>query len=617
MSENLANAPKLRNAKACEACRASKSRCVYKSQAGICQKCEQNGTQCVVRSKARPMRTRASGTSGPSSNAPSSTNNNSDFSLSLAAVHSLDTSKEIAALHRHHMDVFGDEEGAQSLEDPMDHGNGEPIVVEKRKVTLKQAEDLLLTYRAKASFFPFVKVAPEATVPSLSRTSPFLLLAILTSASIQDPLLHHQIDHEFKRVLSSKVLLQGQRSLDFLQGLLVYIAWYPVHVNPRDTTSFTYMNLAISLLTDLGLDREAPITKTDGAVTSTDLVEGDHFTAAARRTYLGCYYMSSAAESFFPTIKSGFRKPSNREYRDLLDMDSEGLMGEEFSTEIGSTVKLQRICELMGDMNSLPRPAIDSRMEALNDEVNTQMFLGKLQEWQNSTPENVKNQATFMEIVVYGQPLGFFRMPYRDFLRDTGYRPMNIAHLMSCLNACKKYFDYLLSLPESMYLQFTSIHWGYVVHATVAMSRLTFAMAAKLGWNAETARSQVPLVMYLDCLCYRFQILSSVPARTAEPPKHSDVYHVFQMILGSVKKSYEKRVSKLVPEPPIGNNFATGHCPMMDYSLNVYFDPLVSMDASSFDLSGSGTPSIESTASSVPLYHDLWATMTGSWADEI
>ncbi|KAH6712351.1 hypothetical protein BKA61DRAFT_485453 [Leptodontidium sp. MPI-SDFR-AT-0119] len=440
----------------------------------------------------------------------------------------------------------------------MDHGNGEPIVVEKRKVTLKQAEDLLLTYRAKASFFPFVKVAPEATVPSLSRTSPFLLLAILTSASIQDPLLHHQIDHEFKRVLSSKVLLQGQRSLDFLQGLLVYIAWYPVHVNPRDTTSFTYMNLAISLLTDLGLDREAPITKTDGAVTSTDLVEGDHFTAAARRTYLGCYYMSSA----------GFRKPSNREYRDLLDMDSEGLMGEEFSTEIGSTVKLQRICELMGDMNSLPRPAIDSRMEALNDEVNTQMFLGKLQEWQNSTPEN-------------------------------------------------KYFDYLLSLPESMYLQFTSIHWGYVVHATVAMSRLTFAMAAKLGWNAETARSQVPLVMYLDCLCYRFQILSSVPARTAEPPKHSDVYHVFQMILGSVKKSYEKRVSKLVPEPPIGNNFATGHCPMMDYSLNVYFDPLVSMDASSFDLSGSGTPSIESTASSVPLYHDLWATMTGSWADEI
>ncbi|KAH7348525.1 hypothetical protein BKA65DRAFT_398517, partial [Rhexocercosporidium sp. MPI-PUGE-AT-0058] len=441
----------------------------------------------------------------------------------------------------HHMDIFGDEEVPPLPEDPTSLESGSPTVVEKRKVTLKQAEDLLQTYRAKASFFPFVKIAPEATVPSLSRTSPFLLLAILTSASIQDPLLHHQINHEFRRVLSSQVLLQGQRSLDFLQGLLVYIAWYPAHVNPRDTTSFMYMNLAISLLIDLGLDQETPsANKSDAAVTSTDLVEGDHFTEAARRTYLGCYYMSSA-------INRGFRKPNNRNYRDLLDKDSEGVMNEEFLTEIGSTVKLQRLVEMIGDVNALPRPAVDPRMEALNDEVNIQMFLDQLQEWQKSTPEHIRNQ----------------------------------------------------------------------VHSVVVMSRLTFAMASKLSWNAETTRSQVPLVMYLDCLCYRFQVLSSVPVRSEEGSKHPDVYHVFQMILGSVKKSYEKRISKLVPEPPIGNNYATGHCPMMDYSLNVYFDPLVSMDASSFDLSGSGTPSIESTASSVHLYHDLWATMTGSWAEEI
>ena len=232
-------------------------------------------------------------------------------------------------------------------------------------------------------------------------------------------------------------------------------------------------------------------------------------------------------------------------------------------------------------------------------------------------PVSVILAERFMEILVYSQPLGFCRMPYKDFLRDTGYRPMNLTHLTSCLTACKKYFDYLLSLPESTYLKFTTVHWGYLVHAVVAMSRLSFAMAAKLNWNAETARSQVPLVMYLDCLCYRFQIVSSVPVRTSEPAKQADVYHVFQMILGSVKKSYEKRISKLAPEPPIGHPLATtGHCPMMDYSLNLYFDPLASMDPSSFDPSGSGTPSIESTASAAPLYHDLWATMTGSWAEE-
>ena len=56
-----------------------------------------------------------------------------------------------------------------------------------------------------------------------------------------------------------------------------------------------YMNLAISLLVDLGLDKETPdAIKADAAVTSTDLIDGDHFSAAARRTFLGCYYMSSA-----------------------------------------------------------------------------------------------------------------------------------------------------------------------------------------------------------------------------------------------------------------------------------------------------------------------------------
>ena len=58
MTENSANTPKQRNARACEACRASKSRCIYKTQLGVCQRCEASGAECVVRTKARPLRTR-------------------------------------------------------------------------------------------------------------------------------------------------------------------------------------------------------------------------------------------------------------------------------------------------------------------------------------------------------------------------------------------------------------------------------------------------------------------------------------------------------------------------------------------------------------------------------
>lgn len=123
------------------------------------------------------------------------------------------------------MDVFGDDDPVETFGDDQQNEDTSPTVVAKRNITLKQAEGLLLKFQSKASFFPFMQIPPESTVPSLSRTSPFLLLAILAASSMEDPLLHHQIDHEFRRVLSSKMLLQGQKSLDFLQGLLVYIAW--------------------------------------------------------------------------------------------------------------------------------------------------------------------------------------------------------------------------------------------------------------------------------------------------------------------------------------------------------------------------------------------------------
>jgi hypothetical protein len=100
-----------------------------------------------------------------------------------------------------------------------------PTIIERRKITLDEAEKLLSSFRRRAPYFPFVQIPADATVPSLSRTSPFLLLAILTTASIRDPALCHQMDHEFKRILSTKVIIEGRKALDFLQGILVYVAW--------------------------------------------------------------------------------------------------------------------------------------------------------------------------------------------------------------------------------------------------------------------------------------------------------------------------------------------------------------------------------------------------------
>jgi hypothetical protein len=146
----------------------------------------------------------------------------SEFSLHLPSVVAPNSSKDFAELQNQHKHAFGDEESefrplsAEELKQPY---------IEQRKINLAQAEELLAAFRPKAPFFPFIRIPAHATVPSLSRDSPFLLLAILTIASSKDAVLAHQMDHEFRRILSSKVIVEGQKSLDFLQGMLLYIAW--------------------------------------------------------------------------------------------------------------------------------------------------------------------------------------------------------------------------------------------------------------------------------------------------------------------------------------------------------------------------------------------------------
>ena len=234
----------------------------------------------------------------------------------------------------------------------------------------------------------------------------------------------------------------------------------------------------------------------------------------------------------------------------------------------------------------------------------------------------------FVGLTIYSHELGFLRRPYRDhLLQSESITPANQSHISSCLEACKKYFEYLISIPESSYLNFTTVQWSCMVQSILVLSRLTFLMAANLGWDVNTTRANVPLVMYLDCLCYRFQTLSSTIPDGSDPPKNPDVLYVFKMVLESVKKSYERRVSNIKPDFFIVDHgtaigVARGHCPMLDPTLSVYFNNPLSDDSTytgSFDFDGSASyPSSEIwRPANTPLYHDLWATMTCSWAEEI
>ena len=164
-----------------------------------------------------------------------------------------------------------------------------------------------------------------------------------------------------------------------------------------------------------------------------------------------------------------------------------------------------------------------------------------------------------------------------------------------------------------------------IIQAILVLSRLTFLIAATMNWDSSTTRANIPMVMYLDALCYRFHALSPTQASGGDIPKHSDALYVLAVILGSVKRSYTRRVDSIQPTTfLVDPSLARGpHCPMKDRGLSDYFDHELD-SAYGGDLSGgsvgsvgsTGAPPGPSSAAYMPLYHDLWATMTCSWAQE-
>lgn len=80
-------------------------------------------------------------------------------------------------------------------------------------------------FQSKASNFPFVLVPPKMTLDSLRREKPFLLLSILTFAAFSNEKLQLKLELELRQSLSKRIIVDSEKSLDLLQGVLVYLAW--------------------------------------------------------------------------------------------------------------------------------------------------------------------------------------------------------------------------------------------------------------------------------------------------------------------------------------------------------------------------------------------------------
>jgi hypothetical protein len=74
--------------------------------------------------------------------------------------------------------------------------------------------------------FPFVVIPPDHSAAELRSKRPALYGAIIVAASFSSIRTQTAYGEELLRYLTEKLLMKGEKSLELLQALLVYTAWY-------------------------------------------------------------------------------------------------------------------------------------------------------------------------------------------------------------------------------------------------------------------------------------------------------------------------------------------------------------------------------------------------------
>ncbi len=173
-------------------------------------------------------------------------------------------------------------------------GRLDPVI---RSISTAHMQMLLEIYQRMVKYFPFVPLPKDYAFQDLVQDRPMFMFAVLTVASHDSVLLQLMLSREFRKVIMVKIM-NGEKSLDLLQGLLVFLAWHHRYMDTQAVSVPMLLQLCIGMASDLGLDS---ISKPARSPSPRD----DPRDREGKRAYLGCYYLASN----IGIIESGKTRP--------------------------------------------------------------------------------------------------------------------------------------------------------------------------------------------------------------------------------------------------------------------------------------------------------------------
>ncbi|KAI2791893.1 hypothetical protein POX_c04773 [Penicillium oxalicum] len=361
--------------------------------------------------------------------------------------------------------------------------------------TSASEEEYLRAFRTqRLQFLPLIHIPATTTVGDLKLQSPFLWQCI-SAVESKNTARQATLCVKIRELAGKRLLVDCDKSLDLLQGVLVYLA-----CQPHKSSLCMYSQMAIGLVFELGLNKPAPpdLSMTVSNSNAVGHMPGLEASISTRRTMherravLSCFVLTSIIAQFLGRMGPLQWTSHMKQCLDIL-AESEESPGDRVLVQLTRTrLLVDQIShgpwsEGLYGLNSAQTlatfhlKALQSQLETIRAEIPIQL---------------ADNKPILFHL--FDTELSLYEAALVKPLADEDFSSQRLDHLYACLRVVKQFFDLFFTIPPAGYTSLALPYIAQVSHCLVILFRLSTLDYP--GWDKSTVKNTA------DILCIAEQI---------------------------------------------------------------------------------------------------------------
>ncbi|GFN10443.1 hypothetical protein AtubIFM55763_011452 [Aspergillus tubingensis] len=391
-------------------------------------------------------------------------------------------------------------------------------VVGQGLISLEYANDLVAFFITElTAFAPIVVLPPDTTAYQLRCSKPVLFLSVIAAAAVSlDANLAAALNREMIRVYAERFFINGDKSLELVQALLLMIVFYFPPDSPLKLQFYQYTHIAATMALEIGLASKRRVPPSSSRRTNKKTAY-DEPMAEQARAILFCYHLTSI-------VAMKTRRPNLLLFNDWMSECVKHLERSPNAVDrhMATWFELQRVVdEAMTsfglDDTSSTAPLTESRLQAV-----LRWFDNRMQTWKkdlsmemHTVPMNFEYHYT--NLAIYELAVGegyrdpdaikqqYYTLPSLEKSDKSKSAPLSAVRVdftIKWLNAAHEMLDFFLGCDTEMLRKIPNLIYTRVGVAILSLLKIYFSVRSGALGEFVTAES-VNVEKYLDAMTRR------------------------------------------------------------------------------------------------------------------